>query len=83
MNVLRIDGRPYRVETLDPDPRVARLAWRVHLWDGSDFYDVHLDTDDGEFHCTCRDYIVRRANKDRRGCKHIKLLRKFAATKGG
>ena len=33
--VVRIDGRPYRVETLDPDPRVARLAWRVHLWDGS------------------------------------------------
>lgn len=62
----------YRVVPLPTDPAVANLAWRLTKSDRTS-YEVHVDGRGA--HCTCRDFIVRRENVDRHGCKHIAACR--------
>lgn len=62
----------YRLVNLEPDLRVANPAWRLFK-DPETFYDVHVDG--RETSCTCPDFIVRRKNQDKKGCKHIAAVR--------
>jgi predicted nucleic acid-binding Zn finger protein len=64
--ILRIDGRTYQVEPIDP------TAFRL-VTDKGDVYDV-ATLADGPF-CDCPDAAYRRNGNDQRGCKHYRALR--------
>jgi hypothetical protein len=64
----------YRVTPLDPDPAVARLAFRVEKAQGGDCYDVRLpnwpeNLPDGYAECDCKGFLAHGH------CKHIDALR--------
>lgn len=62
----------YRLEKLKPDPRVAKIAWRLWTDEGRS-YDVHISAA-GHAECECQDFIYR--HRDGTPCKH--LLAAFA-----
>jgi hypothetical protein len=63
--ILRIDGRAYQVEPIDP------TCYRLSS-DRGDVYDVAL-TSDGPT-CDCPDARFRRNGVDYRGCRHYRAL---------
>lgn len=71
----------YQVEKLTPDPAVASVAVRLtkRLANGAPSdnpdhqYEVWINEHGAN--CTCQDFIVRRDNKDYKGCKHIASCR--------
>lgn len=71
-----INDQFYWLRSLTPDPRVADPAWRLTKEDAAGtFYDVHVDEHGAK--CTCPDFVVRRENKDSKGCKHVAALRQM------
>lgn len=68
--MFRIRDLTYVVEPLDPDPRVARKAYRLSK-QGDDWavYDVHVD-EDGP-HCECLGHL-----RWLTPCKHIRALQR-------
>lgn len=65
---VRIGAADYAVLALDPDPRVARLAYRLRRPGDDTSYDVHVDEHGPQ--CQCLGFL--RWNKP---CKHILALR--------
>lgn len=71
---LEINGTFYACVRLDPDPAVAKVAWRLIKPDG-ETYAVSVNGHGPS--CDCPDFIFRRDGKDRLGCKHVQACRAF------
>ena len=67
---LTINGKVYVLTKLTPDPRVARVAYRLGYRKGGGWvtYDVH----EGSFgwECECADFVYRKEGSES-PCKHV------------
>lgn len=68
--ILMINGKPYVLTNLEPDPCVASPAWRLVKESGVS-YDVHLDEHGA--HCSCPDFVFAREHAAKK-CKHCEAL---------
>ncbi|MBV8094434.1 MAG: SWIM zinc finger family protein [Acetobacteraceae bacterium] len=66
--VLSINGTPYTVLPLDSGYRLKNHA------SGAE-YDIDTEWGEGQWECSCPDFLYRRQWKDQLGCKHCRALR--------
>ena len=64
--IVKINGTPYRIADLRPDPRVAEPAYSLTKEDGTVY---HVAVDEWGPRCDCADTTYRK-----RHCKHIRAL---------
>lgn len=70
--MLFIQGTPYLLNRLNPDPNLASVAFQIRRVGTKKCYDIHKD--EHGWHCDCPSGCYSRENEQIK-CKHVEAIR--------